>query len=60
MTTVLLNPYISVFETEEEQRNYDKWAEKKLAASAKDTSEGLPHDEFMARIEAIIVKAESK
>lgn len=58
MATATLNYYISVFDTESEQQAYDQWASEQLAESARDKSPGMPHDEFMAKIEAIIVEAQ--
>lgn len=40
--------------------DYDQWVDNKLKISEQDDSEGMPHDEFMAKIEAMIVKAEKK
>ncbi|XKM13431.1 hypothetical protein RCS94_10450 [Orbaceae bacterium ac157xtp] len=60
MAVHVLNPYISVFETEQEQNDYDLWLEKELAISAQDNSQGMPHDEFMAKMEALIEAVEIK
>jgi len=49
-----LSPIVSEFATEEEAAAYDAWLRAKVAASLADTRPPVPHDEAMARIQAII------
>ena len=49
-----LSPIVSEFETEEEAEAYDKWFRAKVEASLADPRPGIPHDEAMAGLDAII------
>lgn len=49
-----LSPIVSEFETDAEAASYDRWFRAKVEASLADTRPGVPHDEAMARISAII------
>lgn len=55
-----LSPIISEFETEEQAVSYDRWFRAKVAASLARPGSGTPHDEVMARMDAIIAEAERK
>lgn len=49
-----LSPIVSEFETEEEAAAYDAWLRAKVEASIADTRPGIPHDQVMAEMAAII------
>ena len=48
------SPIVSEFETEEQAASYDAWFRRKIEAALKDNSPGVPHDEVMAEMQAII------
>lgn len=54
----VLSPIVSEFETEEQAASYDRWFRAKVQASLADTRPSIPHDEVMARMDAIIEVAE--
>ena len=58
MSTVL-SPFVSEFETVEQEASYTAWLQAKVAASLADPRPSIPHDEVMAEMEAIVAKAES-
>lgn len=45
---------------EEQAGSHDRWFRSKVQASLADTGPRIPHDEAMARIDAIIDAAEQK
>lgn len=49
-----LSPIVSEFETEEEAEADDKWFRAKVEASLADPRPGIPHDQVMAELSAII------
>lgn len=53
-----LSPIVSEFETEEQAASYDRWFRAKVQASLADPRPNIPHDEAMARMDAIIEAAE--
>ena len=55
-----LSPIVSEFETEEQATSYDRWFRAKVQASLAKPGPGVPHDEVMARMDAIIDAAERK
>ena len=55
-----LSPIVSEFETEEQAISYDRWFRAKVQASLAKPGPGVPHDEVMARMDAIIDAAERK
>ncbi len=55
-----LSPIVSEFETEEQAVSYDRWFRVKVQASLANPGPGVPHDEVMARMDAIIDEAERK
>ncbi|AZF05957.1 stability determinant [Pseudomonas sp. R5-89-07] len=57
---VPLSPVVSEFETEEQASSHDLWFRKKVEKSLTNPGPGVPHDEVMARVEAIIQQAERK
>jgi hypothetical protein len=54
-----LSPLVSEFETEEQATSYVAWVKAKVQASLDDPRPGIPHDQVMAEMDAIIVEAES-
>lgn len=56
----ILSPLVSEFETEEQAISYVAWVKAKVQASLDDPRPGIPHDQVMAEMEAIIVEAESR
>lgn len=54
------SPIVSEFETEEKAAAYRRWLEGKVAASLADPRPGIPHDEVMAEIRAIIAEAKPR
>jgi hypothetical protein len=55
-----LDPIVSEFETTEDAEAYDAWFRAKVQASIDDNRPRIPHDEVMARLQAIIAEAERK
>lgn len=55
-----LSPIVSEFETDEQADSYDRWFRAKVQASLANPGPGIPHDEVMARMDAIIDAAERK
>lgn len=56
----VLSPLVSEFETLEKEASYTAWLKAKLQASLDDPRPGVPHDQVMAEMEAILVEAESR
>ena len=54
-----LSPIVSEFETQEQADSHDRWFRRKVQESLDDPRPGLPHDEVMAEMEAIISQAEA-
>lgn len=54
----VLSPIVSEFETEEHAVSYDRWFRAKVQTSLADPRPSIPHDEVMARMDAIINAAE--
>lgn len=55
-----LDPRISEFETQEQADSYDRWFRGRVQRSLDDPRPGIPHDDVMADMEAIITKAEQR
>jgi len=49
-----LTPIESEFATTEEAEAYDAWFRKKVAARMASNKPGIPHEEVMAKMQAII------
>ena len=49
-----LCPIVSEFETEEQAASYDRWFRAKVQASLDDPRPGIPHDQVMADMQALI------
>ena len=54
------SPILSEFDTPEQAAAYEKWLRKKVAASLAEPGSGLPHDEVMAKAQAIIDEAKAR
>jgi plasmid stabilization system protein ParE len=48
------SPIVSEFDSPEEAAAYEKWLREKVAASLADPRPGIPHDEVMAEMRALI------
>ena len=55
-----LDPIASEFATPEEAEAYDAWFRAKVEASLADTRPAIPHDEAVARLDAILAKHKGK
>ena len=53
-----LSPIESEFATTEEAEAHDRWFRAKVQASLDDPRPGVPHDQVMAEMDAIIAEAE--
>lgn len=54
------SPTFSEFETEEQAVSYDRWFRAKVQASLNDPRPAIPHDQVMARMDAIIDAARKR
>ena len=52
--TTKLDPLISEFDTQEQADSYDKWFRAKVQAGIDYPRPRIPHDEVMAKMQAII------
>jgi hypothetical protein len=57
--TVRLDPLISEFETVDQAKSYDRWFRAKVRDAMNSSRPRIPHDEAMARVEAILVEKRS-
>ena len=55
-----LSPIESEFDTVEEAEAYDRWFRAKVEASLRDPGPGIPHDQVMAELDAMIAEAENR
>lgn len=55
-----LDPIVSEFATTEEAEAHDAWFRRKVEKSLADPRPPIPHDEAMARLDAILAKPKSK
>ena len=55
-----LFPIASEFATTKEAEAYDQWFRAKVQASLEDPCPGVPHDQVMAEMDAIIEAAEQQ
>ena len=60
MVVAKLSPIVSEFATEEEATSYERWFRKKVEAALAEPRPGIPHDEVMAGVQAIIDKAKAR
>lgn len=54
MSDKKLDPRVSEFETEEQAASYDRWFRAKVEAALNDDRPGVPHDQVMAEMDALI------
>lgn len=54
----VLSPIESEFASTEEAEAYDRWFRAKVRDSLGDPRPGIPHDQVMAEMDAIIAEAE--
>lgn len=59
MNTAVLDPRIFEFDTEEAAASYDRWFCAKVQEAIDDPRPGIPHDQVMSEIDAIIDEIES-
>ncbi|GAA5177609.1 hypothetical protein [Modicisalibacter zincidurans] len=52
-----LDPIVSEFETQEQADSYDRWFHTKVQHSIDNPGRGMPHDQVMAKSDAIIAEA---
>lgn len=52
--SIPLSPVVSEFETEEAAESYDRWFRARVQASIDDRRPGIPHDEVMTEMRALI------
>nr|WP_176705760.1 antitoxin [Halomonas sp. 40]BAP60117.1 hypothetical protein [Halomonas sp. 40] len=55
-----LDPRISEFETQEQADSYDRWFRERVQRSLDDPRPNIPHDEVMAKMDAIIENAKQR
>ena len=55
--TTKLDPIVSEFETQEDADAYDVWFRAKVQKSLNDPRPGIPHDQVMAQMDAVIERA---
>ena len=54
------SPIVSEFESAEQEASYNDWFTAKVKASLEDPRPPIPHDQVMAKMDAIIHAAEQK
>jgi len=54
------SPIVSEFDTPEQEASYLEWLKSKVASSLADPRPAIPHDEVMARAQAIIDEARAR
>ena len=54
MTSAILSPLVSEFETEEAEASYTTWVKAKVQASLDDPRPPVPHDQVMAEARALL------
>ena len=52
--SILLSPFYSEFESEEEAESYDRWFRAKVQAALDDPSPGIPHEEAMVLLDQLL------
>ncbi|WP_085605124.1 MULTISPECIES: stability determinant [unclassified Pseudomonas] len=58
--SLLLSPYYSDFESEEEAESYDRWFRAEVQDALDDPSPGIPHDEAMAMLDQMLEEMRRK
>ncbi|SFU97129.1 stability determinant [Halomonas korlensis] len=49
-----LDPIVSEFETQEQADSYDRWFRTKIQHSIDNPGRGMPHDQVIAQVDAVI------
>ncbi|MDW5501451.1 stability determinant [Pseudomonas lundensis] len=57
---ILHSPVVSDFETKEQAESYDRWFREKVREAMDDPRPGIPHDEVMAEMDAVIAAAQAR
>jgi len=57
---MIRDPLIYEFDTEEEEQSYDKWLKSKVQKAISNPAPPVPHDEAIARLDAIIARAKAR
>lgn len=52
--SILLSPFYSEFESEEEAESYDRWFRAKVQAALDDPRPGIAHEEAMVRLDQLL------
>ncbi|MGU3348089.1 type II toxin-antitoxin system RelB family antitoxin [Pseudomonas monsensis] len=52
--SILLAPFYSEFESEEEAESYDRWFRAKVQAAMDDPRPATPHEEAMVRLDQLL------
>ncbi|QIA03822.1 MULTISPECIES: type II toxin-antitoxin system RelB family antitoxin [Pseudomonas] len=58
--SLLLSPFYSDFESEEEAESYDHWFRAEVQDALDDPSPGIPHDEVMAMLDQMLEEIRRK
>ena len=58
--SIPLDPIVSEFETQEQADSYQRWFRERVEASLADPRPGIPHDEVMAEMDALINDIEAQ
>jgi hypothetical protein len=58
--SILLSPFYSDFESEEEAESYDRWFRAEVQHALDDPSPGIPHDEAMAMLDQMLEEMRRK
>ena len=56
----VLDPLVSEFATQADADAYDRWYRAKVQESLDDSRPGIPHDQVMAQMDALIAKYEAR
>ncbi|SDT17308.1 type II toxin-antitoxin system RelB family antitoxin [Pseudomonas granadensis] len=52
--SLLLSPFYSEFDSEEEAESYDRWFCAKVQAALDDPRPGIPHEDAMVRLDQLL------
>lgn len=52
--SLLLSPFYSKFESEEEAESYDRWFRAKVQSALDNPRPGIPHEEAMVRLDQLL------
>ena len=62
MNTVMQNydPLVSEFQSPEQEQSHDAWLQAKVKSSLADPRPHIPHDQVMAKMDALLTKLGQK